>query len=115
LLESLSNGERANFQVLDLAGLSLFALDRLGQFSDAIEPLRKATFIDPDYAEAHFQLATVLARLGQTEEAAKERSISTAIQAKQQADYTRKPKESQLEFVPRDRVQTCVDRRGPIL
>jgi len=66
---------------------------KLGNPASALDPLRQAIAIDPDYVEAHFQLATALSRLGRTEEAAKERSISAAIQAKQQADYARKLKD----------------------
>jgi Flp pilus assembly protein TadD len=52
--------------------------------------LRRAIHVDPNYAEAHYQLGNALALLGRTDEAAKERKISFDIQTKQQADYTKK-------------------------
>ncbi|MGH9353967.1 MAG: tetratricopeptide repeat protein, partial [Terriglobia bacterium] len=58
--------------------------------STALAPLRKAIKIDPDYAQAHFVLGTALRRLGRNAEAGREQQVSAEIQARQQAEYTRK-------------------------
>jgi tetratricopeptide (TPR) repeat protein len=52
----------------------------------AVELLRKAIQIDPDYFEAHFVLGKVLRQLGQTAEAANEQKIALAIQEKHRAE-----------------------------
>jgi Tfp pilus assembly protein PilF len=48
----------------------------------AVEQLRKAIQINPDYYEAHFFLGTVLKKLGETAEAANEQKIALDIQEK---------------------------------
>jgi len=73
----------------------------LGEPEPALAPLRKAIRIDPDYAEAHYLLGTALANLGRTAEAQKERSISLAIQTKQQADYAKKLSQSSHSMMQR--------------
>jgi Tfp pilus assembly protein PilF len=52
----------------------------------ALEPLRKAIRIDPNYFEAHFVLGTALRQLGQTKEAAIEQKIALDIQEKSRAE-----------------------------
>ena len=48
----------------------------------AIEPLRKAVQLDPDYAEAHFVLGTALRQSGHAAEGTREQKISLALQEK---------------------------------
>jgi hypothetical protein len=45
-------------------------LSTLGRDGDAVEPLRKAVYLDPTAGHAHFMLAGSLARLGQNGQAA---------------------------------------------
>jgi tetratricopeptide (TPR) repeat protein len=45
-------------------------LDLAGKSDAAIEELRRAVAADPNYAEAHFNLATLLRRRGDAAEAA---------------------------------------------
>lgn len=63
---------------------------KLGHPGQALDPLRKAVRLDPDYVEAHYQLGNALALLGRIDEARKERAISAAIQAKQREEYAKK-------------------------
>ena len=56
----------------------------------AIEPLRKAIQIDPNYVEAHFVLGTVLRQLGRAPEAANEQKIALDIQEKRRAAAIKK-------------------------
>jgi Flp pilus assembly protein TadD len=51
----------------------------------AIEPLRKAIQINPDYAEAHFVLGTALRQSGHAEEGKREQKISVDIQERKRA------------------------------
>jgi Tfp pilus assembly protein PilF len=48
----------------------------------AVEPLRKAIQINPNYFEAHFVLGSVFRQLGRTAEAANQQKIALAIQEK---------------------------------
>jgi Flp pilus assembly protein TadD len=48
----------------------------------AIEPLRTAIQIDPDYAEAHFVLGTALRQAGRAAEGKQEQKISVDLQEK---------------------------------
>jgi Tfp pilus assembly protein PilF len=52
----------------------------------ALEPLRQAIRIDPNYFEAHFVLGTALRQLGETKEAANEQKIALDIQEKSRAE-----------------------------
>jgi tetratricopeptide (TPR) repeat protein len=52
----------------------------------AVELLRKAIAIDPNYFEAHFVLGKVLRQLGETSEAASEQKIALDIQEKHRAE-----------------------------
>jgi Tfp pilus assembly protein PilF len=56
----------------------------------ALEPLRKAIEIDPNYFEAHFVLGTALRQVGETAEAANEQKIALAIQEKHRAEAIKK-------------------------
>src|SRR5580704_5116889 len=73
---------------------ALFGLGKaeinLGEPLKALDPLRKAIQLDPNYFQAHYQLGAALSRLGQQDEAKKEREICASIQAKQRAEYAKK-------------------------
>ncbi|MGA3306904.1 MAG: tetratricopeptide repeat protein [Stellaceae bacterium] len=56
----------------------------------AVETLRKAIQIDPNYFQAHYVLGTVLRQLGQTTEAAKEQKLSVDIQEKSRTEAIKK-------------------------
>jgi hypothetical protein len=47
--------------------------------------LKKATEVDPNFAQAHFVLGTALSMAGQHAEAARERTICKRLQAEQNA------------------------------
>ena len=48
---------------------SAVALDKKGQIDEAIRQFQEALRLNPDYAEAHYNLGTALGRKGQTDEA----------------------------------------------
>jgi Flp pilus assembly protein TadD len=58
----------------------------LNQPKQAIEPLRKAIELDPNYVQAHYSLGTALRKLGRPAEAAREIAMSERIQARGRAE-----------------------------
>ena len=56
----------------------------------AIEPLRKAFQIDPDYAETHFVLGTALRQAGCAAEGKQEQKISVDLQEKRRTAAIKK-------------------------
>jgi Flp pilus assembly protein TadD len=57
----------------------------LNQPREALKPLKRATEVDPAFAQAHFVLGTALSMLGDTAAAAQERKICGQLEAQQHA------------------------------
>ena len=60
-------------------------LYRLGRVDEAIAALREAIDLEPDYAEAHGNLAVAYGKKGWTAEAMREMSLELQLRAAQQA------------------------------
>jgi tetratricopeptide (TPR) repeat protein len=78
------NGARNYF----LAGQ---ALVKLGQFQNSLKWLKRAVELDPAHAEAHYQLAQTLRRLGQAEEAKVHLEIFRTLKARAPSTPERPP------------------------
>jgi tetratricopeptide (TPR) repeat protein len=64
--------------------------NKLDHPEKAVDVLQRAIRIDPLDAQAHYQLGDAFDKLGRHNEAARERALSASIQARQQADYTKR-------------------------
>jgi Flp pilus assembly protein TadD len=68
----------------------------LNQPKQAVEPLRKAIELDPNYVQAHYSLGTAFRKLGRTAEASREIAMSEQIQSRERAaDIKHLSRESQ--------------------
>jgi protein O-GlcNAc transferase len=59
-----------------------------GKIDDAIQEFRNAITFDPDYAEAHAELANALEKQGKTDEATQERACAQALESSGTAPIT---------------------------
>jgi tetratricopeptide (TPR) repeat protein len=69
-----------NYQRAEVATNSGKSLLKDGKLDDAVVEFRNAISFDPEYAEAHAELASALEKQGKTAEAAAERACANAIE-----------------------------------
>lgn len=69
-----------NFQRAEVATNAGKSQLTAGKIDDAIQDFRNAVAFDPDYAEAHLELAAALEKRGKSSEAAQERACAQAIE-----------------------------------